>query len=293
MNLQDIKDILTFASFRPEPDDSSFSWRKRFAHQNSLLLNIGKSSVSWMGLSKGCKFRDVGSADGELKEIITQNLADWKKLTDSGHVGISLHTRYVISLETNLTRRKGAEDILKSNPRAALGAKYERGKRYAVTHNPESNTSLLLTCDEEFIKRVETFLKEAGFTTARLCCGTYALLRQLLFEANRDKPKGQPTDPARTVLYVVLNSGSVCLMSQIGDQWLELRSRCEVWTDSLDPVVELIKPFKEHLEPPFEVCILAHDPMPQFLDAAKELFAGATIKDFTKPGQLWLTMKDF
>jgi len=64
---------------------------------------------------------------------------------------------------------------------SALGAKYERGKRYAVTHKPESNTSLLLSCDEEFIKRVETFFKEAGFTVARIYCGTSALLRQLLF----------------------------------------------------------------------------------------------------------------
>jgi hypothetical protein len=247
-----------------------------------------------MGLSKGGKFREVGMAEGELKEVIMQNAVQWRKLTDGGFVGISINTRYVISLETNLTRRKGAEDILKSNPRAALGAKYERGKRYAVTHNPESNTSLLLSCDEEFIKRTETFFKEAGFTTARVCCGTYALLRQLLFAAGgAGKQKNPQADPARTILYIVLNSGSVCLLSQIGDQWLELRSRCEVWSDTFDPVVELIKPFKEHLDPPFEIYLIAHDPLPQFLEAAKQLFDGMPVKDLTQPGQLWVTMRDF
>jgi len=108
MNLQDIKDILSFASFTPGPDESSFPWYKRFAHQNSLLLNIGKNSVSWMGLSKGGKFHEAGMAEGELKEVIMQNAVNWRKLTDGGFVEISINTRYVISLKKNFTRRTGA-----------------------------------------------------------------------------------------------------------------------------------------------------------------------------------------
>ncbi len=49
MKLKDIKDVLTFAAFRPEPDDSSASWSKRFPKKRSLLLNIGRETVSWQG----------------------------------------------------------------------------------------------------------------------------------------------------------------------------------------------------------------------------------------------------
>jgi hypothetical protein len=93
------------------------------------------------------------------------------------------------------------------------------------------------------------------------------------------KQKKPPADPARTILYTVLDPGSVCLLSQIGDQWLELRSRCEVWSDECDSVIELIKPIKKHRDPPFEIYVLAHDPLPQFPEAAKQLFDGMPAKD--------------
>jgi hypothetical protein len=70
-----------------------------------------------MGLSKGGKFHEEGMAERELKEVIMQNAVNWQKLTDGGFVEISINTRYVISLKTNFTRRTGAEDIPKSNPR--------------------------------------------------------------------------------------------------------------------------------------------------------------------------------
>ena len=43
MKLKDVKDVLTFAAFRPEPDDSTAPWSKRFPRQRSLLLNFDQT----------------------------------------------------------------------------------------------------------------------------------------------------------------------------------------------------------------------------------------------------------
>ncbi len=245
-----------------------------------------------MSLGKGCKFQEGGKADGDLKEIITQNADEWKRLSDGGWCGVSLNSRYIISLENNLSRRKGTEDLLRTNPRAALGSKYERGKRYAVTHNPESNTSLLLSNEEENVKKIEALFKEAGLSSARICCGTYALLRHLLIETVRAQPKNQPQDPSAGILYIVCNAGSVCLLSQRGDQWLELRSRTDVWTDSPDPILDLLHPFQQQLTAPFSVALIADEPIPGFADVLTKFFPGSPVTDFTIPNQLWTVMRE-
>ena len=46
MKLKDLKDVLTFRSFRPEPDDSSAPWRRRFPREKTLLLTISRRRVS-------------------------------------------------------------------------------------------------------------------------------------------------------------------------------------------------------------------------------------------------------
>lgn len=293
MKVQDIKDVLTFVAFLPEPDDSSANWKKRFASRKSLLMDVGKSRVFWMGLGKGGKFQEVGKVDGELKELFTQSADEWKKLTDGGWCGVSINSRYVISLENNLSRKKGAEEILKTNPRAALGSKYERGKRYAVTHNPESSSSLLLALDEEFIKKIETLCKEAGLSVARVCCGTYALLRHLLVEVSKKQPKGQPLNADAGVIYVVCNHGSVCILSQRGEQWLELRSRTDVYEDDPKPVLELLEPFKQQLPPPLSVYLLMDELQPDFSGAIINFFDNVPVEDLTHSGQLWELLRDF
>lgn len=294
MNLQDIKDVLTFASFRPEPDDPSFAWKRRFSHRRSLLLSVAKNRITWKALGKGGKLLEGGTTEGEYKEIITQNAAEWKRLSEDGLVGVSLNTRYVISLEINLTRRKGAEDLLQANPRAALGSRYEKGKRYAVTHNPESNTSLLLTCEEEFIKKLETLLKESGLAAARVACGTYAMLRELLVRNSRATGKGRanvPEDQAH--LFLVLSDGAVAILLQIGEQWIELRSRPDVWQgDDLAPVFELLKPFQSRVEGAARISLFADQPRPAVVEQLKGLFPTAEIEDHSEPDALWRTLRD-
>jgi len=293
MTLQDIKDVLTFASFRPEPDDPMFAWRRRFSHRRALFLALAKNRVNWMGMGKGGKLLGGGQAEGELKDIFTQNAAEWKRLSEDGLLGISLNTRYVISLEINLTRRKGAEDLLKANPRAALGTRYERGKRYAVTHNPDSNTSLLLTCEEEFIKKLEVLLQEHGLAPARIACGTYVMLRQLMLEVAAAQAKARMAPDETPHLFVVLNDGAIAILLQIGVQWIELRSRPDVWQgEDISPVLELFKPFQSRMEGACRVSLMGDQMRPALVEEVKTFFGGGEIEDFSQTDRLWTVLRD-
>ena len=63
MKLKDLKDVLTFRSFRPEPDDSSSPWGKRFVRENTLALNIGRRRVSWSRQTENSAGGDLRSSD--------------------------------------------------------------------------------------------------------------------------------------------------------------------------------------------------------------------------------------
>ena len=125
MKLKDLKDVLTFRAFRPEPDDSTALWRKRFPAERTLMLNIGRRRISWATMDKRGEFTDSAEAEGDLKEIIAQYGEEWKTRTDNGWCAVSLNHRFVITLEVNLSRRVGLEQQLKANPKAVLGAKAE------------------------------------------------------------------------------------------------------------------------------------------------------------------------
>ncbi len=293
MKFQDIKDVLTFTAFLPEPDDSTATWRKRFSGRKAIFFNIGKNILNWMPFGKGCKCLAPGKAEGDLKEMFHNLSLEWKKATEGGWCGISLNTRYVISLENNLSRRKGYEELLKTNPRQILGSKYEKGKRYSVTHNPETNSSLLLTCDEEQVKRIETLLTENGMRAGRICVGTYAMLRHLTQEVEKLLPKGQPPDPQFSQLYVVCNQGSVCILSQQGVQWMELRSRSDVYAaDDVTPILDLLAPFQQKMVQQSSVALLCNDVDPMISGAIAEFFKGVQVLDFTKKNHLWALLCD-
>ena len=228
MKLKDIKDVLTFASFRPEPDDTTAGWPKRFPRERTLMLNITKTGVSWVGMERGLKIGDSGSLEGAVKDVAGQVGEEWKSLTDNGWCAVSLSTRYVISLESNLSRRKGAEEQIRTNPKIALGAKAERGKRYSVAHNSESNTSVLLAVEEDLVKRIEGSLDSADLKIGRVSCGPFAMLTDLIeqvAEARAAQKEGEGLGP---IVMVACCQGSVVALTQQGDSWTELRSphRC-------------------------------------------------------------------
>ena len=163
MNSIDLKSILNFSAFRPEPDDPSASWKKRFPAEKTVFFGLGRAALSWREIGRSGTPGELESVRADPKEILVQSGEHIKALTERGWCAVSLSTRYVISLETNLSRRSGSEEMLKSNARGVLGGRYERGKRYALTHNPETNSSILLTFDEDQTRKTEGMFTEAGF----------------------------------------------------------------------------------------------------------------------------------
>ena len=266
MKLKDLKDVLTFRSFRPEPDDSSAPWRRRFPREKTLLLTIIRRRVSWLCLDRRGEFTDAGSMEGELKEVLTAVGSDLRAHTDNGWCAVSLNHRFVLTLEVNLSRRPGLEEQLRSNPKAALGAKAERGKRYQLTHNPESNTSLLVACDEDAIVKTEAMLREHGLQIGRISIGIYGMLLDLISqvaEARAARALSHPAEPFGNVVMVACCEGSVVVLSQREENWMELRSRSDLYTDDLAPVLDILMPLLQNAGPGAHVVFMNDEQGPR------------------------------
>jgi hypothetical protein len=296
MKLKDIKDVLTYASFRPEPDDSGSAWVKRFPNKRTMLLNIGRQQVSWQLLDRKGVLGDGGVVEGDWKEVLSQMGEEWKSLTDEGWCAVSLNSRFVISLEINLTRRQGVQELLRTNPKAALGAKAERGKRYNLTHNPESNTSVLLACDEDVVAKLQAQLSDAGLHAGRICVGTYAMMQSLIDqvqEARRSQLAKDPDAKIGSVLMVAASEGSVCAMTQKEEQWLELRSRTDLYEDGdMEPVVDIIKPLMDNAGANTHVVFMGDQPSSAFVDLMNERAPEIKVSDVSQDNQLWRTLAD-
>ena len=282
MSKIDIKSVLNFSAFRPEPDDSSAAWRKRFLGKRTLFFGMGRNSLSWRMIERNGKIDDIEIVRADPKETLTQSSSRLKELTENGWCSVSVNTRYVISLETNLSRRPGSEVLLRANPRAVLGGRYERGKQYALTHNPETNSSILFSCDEEQTRRVDTIFREAGFHIGRIACGTYILLRHALSVVNTTNGSEQPV----STFFVVCCEGAVCALVQDQDRWLELRSRTDVYEADLSPISDLIAPFQARLAPQIGITLIADEPLPGFTEQLAAVLPNRPINDLSQPGLL-------
>ncbi len=295
--LADIKSVLAFRAFRPEPDDPAESWARRFAGKRTLLLNVGRGQTSWKGVARNGKFVEGGEQAGDFKEIAAAMAAEWRALTDDGWCAVSLNARYVISLETNVSRKPGIEQLLRSNPRAVLGGRYERGKRYALTNNPESVATILLTVEEEQIKQTEGVLRDAGLSVGRISCGTYAMLRRLLEivhpggKAGREKEEA--TARRSSVLFVVCCEGSVCAMLESGELWTDLRSRSDLYKDGdVEPVTKILEPLIARLDGGAVVHFAADHADSAMLGALRERLPKAEIVEHGRDDQLWSVLAD-
>jgi len=282
MKAIDLKSILNFSAFRSEPDDPSAAWRKRFPAGKTVFFGIGRVKLTWRGISRSGRPDEQDVARVEPKEGLAQASEHIKTLTEHGWCAVSLNTRYVISLETNLSRRTGSEDMLRTNPRAVLGGKFERGKRYAITHNPETNSSILLTFDEDQTRKTEALFSESGFRVGRLCCGTYVLLRHALAETNKTKGSEQPV----STFYIICCEGAVCALVQDQDRWLELRSRTDVYDDDPTAITDLLSPFHSRLPPGVGITLACDEPLPGLGERLAESFPGREINDLTEPALL-------
>jgi len=295
MKLKDIKDVLTLRSFRPEPDDSTAAWRKRFPREKTLLLNISRRRVTWMALDRRGEFTDAGSMVGELKEVLASVGPDLRALTDNGWCAISLNQRFVITLEVNLSRRAGLEEQLRSNPKAALGAKAERGKRYNLVHNPESNTSLLLACDDDAIVKTEAMLREQGLQVGRMSIGIYGMLLDLISqvaEARAARAASNPDEPFGNVVMIACCEGSVVVLSQREETWTELRSRSDLYTDDPAPVLDILMPLLQNAGPGAHVVFMNDEQGSHFAELLQARAPGTQLREVTGPQQLAKLLTD-
>ena len=280
--LDQVKAVLNFSAFRPEPDDSTASWKSRFPKRTTGLLHVGRNSLSYSLVGPGGEVVLEEEKEGDYKELFKELGPVIKSSAHDGWCAVSIDTRYVISIETNLSRKKGSEEALKKEPRSVLHARYEKGKRYAVTHNPETNSSLLLAMDEENIKRIEGLCKEQQLHIGRLCCGTYVLLRHALSATNKKKGAEEPFSG----LYVVCCHGSVCALLQEKDNWMELRSRPDLFKDDLQPLLELLAPLGERLSPGASLVLATDEPLEGFPEKLQEMFPDHALDDLSEPGLL-------
>lgn len=297
MKLGDIRDVLTFAAFRPEPDDRQSPWVKRFNRKKSLFLNVGRTRTSWRGFAKNGKLAEGGSQEGEFKEIAQSQAEEWKGLTDDGWCGVSINARYVIGLESNVSRKPGVEDLIRTNPRSILGARYEKGKRYALTNNPESIATVLLTVDEDQIKGIENQLSAIGLKAGRICCGTYAMLRDLLSRIHvKDEAQGaESAEPERksSSLNIVCCEGSVCAMLENRHLWTDLRSRTDLYSDGdLEPAFDVLQPLIARLDEESVIRFVADSNDSPILAELKSRLPQAEIEDLSSEDHLWKVLTD-
>ena len=293
MKLKDLKDVLTFRAFRPEPDDSTALWRKRFPAERTLMLNIGRRRISWATMDKRGDFTDAAEAEGDLKEVIGQYGEEWKTRTDNGWCAVSLNHRFVITLEVNLSRRAGLEQQLKANPKAVLGAKAERGKRYNLTHNPESNSSILMAVDEEAITKTEAMLKDAGLFCGRISVGVYGMMLDLIEQVNEvRRARVTAGEALGNAILLTCCEGSVCVLSLKDEQWLELRSRADLYADDMTPVLEILTPLLLNAGSGAQVILMNDEPGSNFPDLLRSRAPGVQISDVSVPGQLWKLLTD-
>ncbi len=280
--LNHIKALLNFSAFRPEPDDPAAGWKNRFPGKTTVLLNIGRGSLGLSVVDPKGAVTLSERRRGELRDLFIEFLPVVKENSPEGWCAVSLDTRYVISIETNLSRKAGSELALRKDPRSVLHGRYERGKIYAITHNPETNSSLLLSYDSELISKTEFTLKERGLKVGRIMCGTYVLLRHALSETNTKKGTESPV----SALFLSVCSGSVCSLLQEKDNWVEIRSRPDVFFEDLQPLLDLVSPFAERVSPDTGIVLICDEPVPELPEKLAALFAGHEIKDLTVPGLL-------
>ena len=284
--LEDLTSVLTFAAFRPDSDDPAIPWSRRFQKRKSLIVNASRGNVSWRAINRRGKFQESGADEGELADVARAHAEDWRALADGGWCALSLNNRVIISLENNLSRRENYVELLRTNPKAVLGAKYDRGKRYAVYHHPENQSSILMAADDAFIKTAEDALRGAGMKAGRVCCGLFAMLETKLTEIYAS---GKP-EAKRSFMLIATCEGSIVALVQTDGQWTDLRCRSGMGVESVEAIYQIAEPLIQKLEPGTPVLYL-HDGIDQkFAAEMMKLLEPAGAQDVSAENQLWTSI---
>lgn len=281
MLLEDLQSVLSFNAFKPDADDPEIPWAKRHVGRRTLLLNVSRNSVSWRAINKKGRLAESGAQEGELSEVLVARSEEFRTLCD-GWCSVSVNSRFIISLESNLSRRENTTELLRINPKAVLGAKFDRGKRYALYHHPDASSSLLLACDDAMVKSVEDQLRVHALRVGRVSCGLFAMIQQTL-EALRES--GRP-EARGNFLLVACCEGSVTALVQQGGLWTDLRCRAGVGSD-VDSIIQIISPLVQKLAEGTP-CLFVHDGNdPNFASSMMAQLARIGAQDITTEDQLW------
>lgn len=243
MLLDEIKSVLSFAAFKPEADDANVSWSKRFEGRKTLMINVSRNQTSWRGINKKGKLEEGGVMDGEFADIAPQRADEWRMLADGGWCVVSINNRFIVSLENNMMRGENCINLLRTNPRAVLGPKYDRGKRYALCHHPDTTASMLLACEESMVKVTEDVLKTIGIRPGRVCCGLFALMEQVIHNLYTNKRGAVLANMA----IIAACEGSISILVQQDAQWKELRCRSGLGPDAVETSLQIITPLLQKL----------------------------------------------
>ena len=283
MLLEELKSVLSFAAFRPDADDPTLSWSKRFQGRKSLLLNVSRNQTSWRSVNRKGNFEESGTLDGEFADIVPQRGEEWRNLTDGGWVCVSLNNRFIISLENNLMRGDNCVHLLRTNPRAVLGPKYDRGKRYALCHHPETTASMLLACEEAQVKVAEDLLKTVGLRPARVCCGLFAMME---YAINGIYEGQHGTGPGSFVL-VGACEGSVAALAQQDGQWKDLRCRSGLGMEAVETALQIISPLVAKAPPGTPVFFISDGQDAKFRQELMAQLEKIGARDLTQEDLLW------
>jgi hypothetical protein len=282
--LEDIKGVLSFSAFRPDPDDVEISWAKRFSGRRSLLLNVSRNQTSWRSLNKKARFQEAGSQEGDFSEIAPARAEEWRALTEGGWVSVSINNRFIISLENNMSRREGYRELLRTNPKAVIGAKCDRGKRYALYHHPGTTASILMAVDDTAVKTTEDLLRTSGLKAGRISCGLFALMEHKLTEIYQS----ERPEAAGSFVLIATCEGSIAALVQQDGQWTDLRCRSGV--DGIDAMIQIIAPLVQKV-PPGTPVLYVHDGCDQNISNAMmaqlQQIGG---KDISVADQLWTSI---
>lgn len=283
MLLDEIKSVLTFAAFKPEADDSSISWSKRFEGRRTLLLNVGRNQTSWRGISKKGRFEDGGVMEGEFGDIAPQRADEWRSMAEDGWCVVSVNTRFIVSLENNMMRGENAAHLMRTNPRAVLGPKYDRGKRYALCHHPESSASMLLACEEAMVKVTEDVLKLIGMRTGRVCCGLFALTEHAVHQLYVTQRGAVAPD----LVLIVACEGSIAVLVQQEGQWRELRCRSGLGPDAVETSLQIITPLVQKVPQGCRVYFVSDGQDPKFRSELMVHLEKLGATDLTQEDLIW------
>lgn len=283
MLLDEIKSVLSFAAFKPEADDASVSWAKRFEGRKTLLLNVGRNQTSWRGINKKGRFEEGGVMEGEFADVAPARADEWRTLADGGWCVVSVNNRFIVSLENNMMRGDNCVNLLRTNPRAVLGPKFDRGKRYAICHHPESSASMLLACEESMVKVTEDVLKTIGIRPGRVCCGLFALTEYAVHQMYETQRGSVP----QNMILIAACEGSIAVLVQQDGQWKELRCRSGLGPDAVETSLQILSPLVQKVPQGSPVYFISDGQDAKF---RSELFVhlerlGAT--DLTQEDLLW------